>query len=49
MSELKVLAEECVYIGDSIVDAEAAQRAGINFIAVLTGVTSRAEFIHSRS
>ncbi len=44
MSQLKVLAEECVYIGDSVVDAEAAQRAGINFIAVLTGVTSRADF-----
>jgi len=44
MSQLRVLAEECVYIGDSVVDAEAAQRAGINFIAVLTGVTARAEF-----
>jgi len=44
MSQLRVVAEECVYIGDSVVDAEAAQRAGINFIAVLTGVTARAEF-----
>jgi phosphoglycolate phosphatase len=44
MSQLKVLAEGCVYIGDSVVDAEAAQRAGIDFIAVLTGVTSRADF-----
>jgi phosphoglycolate phosphatase len=35
---------ECVYVGDSIVDAEAAKRAGIQFVAVLSGVTSRVEF-----
>ncbi len=35
---------ECVYVGDSIVDAEAAKRAGIQFIAVLSGVTPRTEF-----
>jgi len=35
---------ECVYVGDSIVDAQAADRAGIQFVAVLTGVTPRSEF-----
>jgi phosphoglycolate phosphatase len=35
---------ECVYVGDTIVDAEAAKRAGIQFVAVLSGVTPRAEF-----
>jgi phosphoglycolate phosphatase len=33
-----------LYVGDSVVDAEAAQRAGIPFVAVLSGVTRREEF-----
>ncbi len=33
-----------LFIGDSIVDAETAQNAGIPFLAVLTGVTKREEF-----
>jgi len=36
--------QECIYIGDSVVDAEAASRAEIKFIAVLTGVTLSPEF-----
>ena len=34
----------CLYIGDSVTDAETARRAGIAFIAVLSGVTPRAAF-----
>jgi phosphoglycolate phosphatase len=37
-------AAETIYVGDSIVDAEAAFRAGLRFIAVLTGTTKREEF-----
>jgi len=44
MAKLEVSPEECLYVGDSIVDAEAAQRANIKFIAVLTGVTRTLEF-----
>ncbi|MFH1567219.1 MAG: HAD-IA family hydrolase [Gemmatimonadota bacterium] len=33
-----------VYIGDSTVDAETAQRAGVPFVATLTGTTARADF-----
>ncbi|HEX2268011.1 MAG TPA: HAD-IIIA family hydrolase, partial [Pyrinomonadaceae bacterium] len=33
-----------VYVGDSLVDAEVAKRAGVPLIVVLSGVTSRAEF-----
>ncbi|HEO72326.1 MAG TPA: HAD family hydrolase [Candidatus Hydrogenedentes bacterium] len=33
-----------VYVGDSWVDAETAQGAGVPFVAVLTGVTKRDEF-----
>jgi phosphoglycolate phosphatase len=44
MRMLGVAPWECVYVGDSTVDAEAAKRAGIQFVAVLSGVTPRAEF-----
>ena len=30
---------ELLYVGDSATDAEAAQRAGVPFVAVLSGVT----------
>jgi phosphoglycolate phosphatase len=33
-----------LYVGDTLIDAEAAKRAGVPFIAVLTGFTTRAEF-----
>lgn len=36
--------QESLYVGDSVVDAEAAQRAGMPFVAVLSGVTRREEF-----
>lgn len=35
---------QTVYIGDSLVDAETASRAGVPFIVMLTGVTSRQDF-----
>ena len=35
---------ECLYVGDSVTDAETARRADIAFIAVLSGVTPRAAF-----
>lgn len=34
----------CLYIGDSVTDAETARRAGIAFVAVLSGVTPRTAF-----
>jgi phosphoglycolate phosphatase len=36
--------EQAVYIGDHTVDAEAARRAGIPFVAVLTGTSGRHHF-----
>lgn len=33
-----------LYVGDSVTDAETARRATVTFIAVLSGVTPRAEF-----
>jgi phosphoglycolate phosphatase len=41
ISELGKPAAEVLYIGDSVVDAETAKRAGVPFAAVLTGVTPR--------
>lgn len=34
----------CCYVGDSVTDAETARRAGIAFVAVLSGVTPRTAF-----
>lgn len=31
--------EHCLYVGDSVTDAETARRAGVRFVAVLSGVT----------
>ena len=35
---------EILYVGDSLVDAEAAERAGVAFVGVLSGATAREEF-----
>lgn len=35
---------QILYVGDNIVDALAAKAAGIDFVGVLTGTTTRAEF-----
>ena len=44
MRALGIPANETIYVGDSIIDAEAANRAGVAFIAVLTGQTQRQAF-----
>lgn len=36
--------QNCLYVGDSVTDAETARRADIVFVAVLSGVTPRAAF-----
>ncbi len=36
--------DRCLYVGDSVTDAETAQRAGVPFAAVLSGVTERNAF-----
>lgn len=35
---------ECVYVGDSVVDAKAAEAAGMGFVAVLSGTTPEETF-----
>ena len=45
LEALKVNKNECVYVGDSIVDAETAKNAGISYIAVLTGTTRKEDII----
>ena len=44
VKKLDLTSSEVIYIGDSIIDAETANRAGISFIAVLSGVTPRIVF-----
>lgn len=36
--------ERCLYVGDTVTDAETAKRAGVPFAAVLSGVTKREAF-----
>ena len=36
--------ERCLYVGDSVTDAETARRAVVPFVAVLSGVTGRETF-----
>lgn len=44
LDRLKCGREETLYIGDSLVDARAAQNAGVHFAAVTTGTTTAADF-----
>ena len=44
ISQLGAEAGYTVYVGDNLTDAETARRAGVPFLAVLSGVTSRDEF-----
>lgn len=44
INHLGISPEQALYVGDSLVDAQAAQRAGVCFAAMLTGKTSREAF-----
>jgi len=44
VKQLGVKKEDALYVGDSYVDAKAAEAAGIKFAGVLTGTTTREEF-----
>ena len=41
---LNLRKEDCLFIGDSLVDAETAKNAEVDFVAVLTGTTKGVEF-----
>jgi len=45
LGALAVNRNQAVYVGDHLVDAQAAMRAGISFVPVLTGATKRDEFL----
>lgn len=44
IERLAVPLDRVLYVGDSVVDAETARRAGVAFLAVLSGKTEREEF-----
>ena len=44
INQLGAEAGSTLYVGDNVTDAETARRAGVPFLAVLSGVTSRDEF-----
>ena len=43
ISRLQCPKEQVLYLGDSTVDAETAQNAGVDFAGVLHGMTTREE------
>jgi phosphoglycolate phosphatase-like HAD superfamily hydrolase len=45
MQRLGCTSTNSIYVGDSRVDLETAKRAGLPFIALLTGPTTREEFL----
>jgi len=44
LERLGVDADDAIYVGDTVIDAEAAANANLRFIGVLTGPTAAAEF-----
>jgi len=44
IQKLGVEKKNAIYIGDTLIDSETAQRAGVKFIGVLTGTTTEADF-----
>ena len=44
VKQLGIKIEDVIYVGDSYVDAKAAEAAGMKFAGVLTGTTTREEF-----
>ena len=44
IERLKCQPQNTLYVGDSVTDAQTAERAKVPFVSVLSGVTSRADF-----
>jgi len=44
LQKLDAVVSSSLYVGDSVVDAETAERANVGFIATLTGVTAEKDF-----
>lgn len=44
LARLEVPLNEALYIGDTLIDSETAQRAGVAFMGALSGFTSREQF-----
>jgi len=47
LKRIELPENQCIYIGDSLIDAETARSARIRFIAVLSGETTREDFENS--
>lgn len=47
--ELELEKSEVLYVGDSLVDAQTAESAGIDFAGVLTGTTTKQDFENYKS
>jgi phosphoglycolate phosphatase len=49
LERLGVGKDDAIYVGDTTIDADAAANAGLRFVGVLTGSTSREDFISHAS
>lgn len=49
MERLGLEKDDVLYVGDSLVDAQTAENAGVDFVGVLTGTTERQDFEKYRS
>lgn len=49
IEHLRVDKRKVLYVGDSLVDAQTAERAGVDFAGVLTGATGKEEFEQYKS
>jgi HAD superfamily hydrolase (TIGR01662 family) len=47
VKRLKVKKQECIYIGDGLLDAKAAKNSSLKFVGFLSGIASRKEFENS--
>ena len=45
MEQMRVSPGQVLYCGDTLIDAQTAQRAGVDFCAVLNGTTTEQEFL----
>lgn len=44
LKQMHLEKEQALYVGDSFVDAQTAERGGVDFVGVLTGTTTRQDF-----
>lgn len=47
LTSYEIRPDRAIYVGDSVLDFQAAYAAGLNFVGVLTGITERDKFVNN--